>query len=58
MGVQVEVQPQIKLTLTQTGLLIEDAEEFNTARSVTRNGCRRGRVMGGGLIDNALFSVA
>jgi hypothetical protein len=26
MGVQVEVQPQIKLTLTQTGLLIEDAE--------------------------------
>jgi hypothetical protein len=26
MGVHVEVQPQIKLTLTQTGLLIEDAE--------------------------------
>jgi len=26
MGVQVEVQPQIKLTLTQAGLLIEDAE--------------------------------
>jgi hypothetical protein len=27
MGAQLEVQPQIKLTLTQTGLLIEDAEE-------------------------------
>jgi hypothetical protein len=29
MGAQLEVQPQIKLTLTQTGLLIEDAEKIN-----------------------------
>jgi hypothetical protein len=27
MGAHVEVQPQIKLPLTETGLLIEDAEK-------------------------------